>query len=224
MKENTPFEGFLMDLQLFAEDPPGTAGGNSGTDGGNSGTDGGGAGTILGGAGQAPAGNVPASPQGGAQGAEIPAAYDFTNVVPEGMEYDEQSAQAFGNVARECGLTQDQASKLATYGMKYMQGGVQAAMEQIAATRVQWGEEAKAQLGADFDKTVAKAAVGIDKVSQAIPGLREMLDETGVGNRIEMIKFMAAVGEMVGEDAGHGVPGYGGGKSLYPNTNFEQYK
>ena len=140
------------------------------------------------------------------------------------MEYDAKSAQEYGAIARECGLNQEQASKIASYGMQFMQNGVNAAMAQVAATQAKWGEDAKAQLGADFDKTVARAAVGINRLEKSVPNLRQVLNETGAGNRIEMIQLMAAIGDLVGEDNGHGVPGYGGEKSLYPNTNFGQYK
>lgn len=213
---------FKMDLQLFAEEggepevnPP--AGGEPAPAENTSG------GTILGGAGNnepAPA-NSPAT-NDNSQGA--PDVYDFSALVPEGMEYDQQAAQEYGAIARECGLTQEQASKIASYGMQFMQNGVQAAMQQIVATQQKWGEDAKRQLGADFDKTVSRAAVGINRLSQNIPGIREVLNETGAGNRIEMIQLMAAIGDLLGEDNGHGVPGYGGEKSLYPNTNFGQYK
>jgi hypothetical protein len=213
---------FKMDLQLFAEEggepeanPP--AGGEPAPAENTSG------GTILGGAGNnepAPA-NSPAT-NDNSQGA--PDVYDFSALVPEGMEYDQQAAQEYGAIARECGLTQEQASKIASYGMQFMQNGVQAAMQQIVATQQKWGEDAKRQLGADFDKTVSRAAVGINRLSQNIPGIREALNETGAGNRIEMIQLMAAIGDLLGEDNGHGVPGYGGEKSLYPNTNFGQYK
>lgn len=184
------------------------------------------AGTLLGAAGQ-PENQNPTNPTTTNQPAEnnAPQVYDFTEIVPEGMEYDQEAATAFGNVARECGLTQDQAAKVAAYGMKYMQGGVQAALDQLMQQKVSWGEEAKRQLGADFEKTLATSAVGINKLSEKIPGFREMLNETGAGNRIEMIQFMAAVGNMFGEDAGHGADGAAGGeKTLYPNTNFGMYR
>ena len=212
---------FKMDLQLFAEEggepevnPP--AGGEPAPAEDTNG------GTILGSAGNEPApANNPAT-NDNSQGA--PDVYDFSALVPDGMEYDQQAAKEYGAIARECGLSQEQASKIAQYGMQFMQNGVQAAMAQITATQQKWGEDAKAQLGADFDKTVARAAVGINRLSQNIPGIREVLNETGAGNRIEMIQLMAAIGDLLGEDNGHGVPGYGGEKSLYPNTNFGQYK
>lgn len=221
---------FRFDLQLFAEPEPGEAGGapQGGQDPSQGAEtpagEGGAPGTILGGAGQ-PQGDNSQGGQQTSQASSAPDTYDFSGLtLPEGMEYDEKSAQEFGAVARQCGLSQEQASQLATYGMQYMQQGVAAVLQQQQAQYAKWGEDAKAQLGADFEKTVSKAAVGIDRLSQQFPGLRQMFNETGVGNRIEMIRLMAQVGELVGEDTGHGVPGYGGQKSLYPNTNFGQYK
>lgn len=223
---------FKIDLQLFADGTDGAGDAGQGTpEGGeptpntpnnpdNAGVN---TGTILGGAGvQQPTNSPTTNDNTQAQGA--PDVYDFSGIVPEGMEYNQQAAQEFGGIARECGLTQEQASKIATYGMQFMQNGVNAAMQQITATYVKWGEDAKAQLGADYDKTVARAAVGINRLERDIPGLRQVFNETGAGNRIEMIKLLAAIGDLVGEDNGHGAPGYGGEKSLYPNTNFGQYK
>ncbi|MBQ4212772.1 MAG: hypothetical protein II651_06360 [Selenomonas sp.] len=217
---------FYFDLQLFAEGEPAgdnvPAGGEPAPNTPNNPDNTAGAGTILGGAGAEPTNNPTTNNAG--QPAGAPDAYDFSGIVPEGMEYDQQAATEYGNIARECGLTQEQASKIATYGMQFMQNGVNAAMQQIAATHAQWGEEAKRTLGGDFDKTVARAAVGINRLEKAVPNLRQVLNETGAGNRIEMIQLLAAIGDMVGEDGGHSVPGYGGEKSLYPNTNFGQYR
>lgn len=225
---------FIMDLQLFADGGEGAGGESAGTPAGGEPTpitpnnpdnssNAGGNNTILGGAGvqQPQTGNPQA---GNNQPTGAPDAYDFSGIIPDGMEYNAQAAQEFGGIARECGLSQEQASKIAQYGMQFMQNGVDAAMQQITATYAKWGEDAKAALGADYDKTVAKAAVGINRLEKSIPGLRAVFNETGAGNRLEMIQLLAAVGDLVGEDNGHGVPGYGGEKSLYPNTNFGQYR
>jgi hypothetical protein len=221
-----------MDLLLFADGGEGAGSEGAGVPAGgeptpntpNNPDNSAGNNTILGGAGVEPT-NAPTTNNNEQQTAtNAPDAYDFQSIVPDGMEYNEQAAQEFGGIARECGLSQEQASKIAQYGMQFMQNGVQAAMQQIVATQQKWGEDAKRQLGADFDKTVSRAAVGINRLSQNIPGIREALNETGAGNRIEMIQLMAAIGDLLGEDNGHGVPGYGGEKSLYPNTNFGQYK
>lgn len=154
----------------------------------------------------------------------VPEAYDFKDIIPEGMEYNEEHATAFSAVAKECGLTQEQASKLAAYGMKYAQGGVQAAVEAHMAMVADWAQTAKTELGGDYDKTVAMAARGIRAAETKVPGIRQMLDETGAGNRIEMIRMLAELGALTGEDSGHTGGGAAGGtQSIYENTNFKKY-
>lgn len=213
---------WIFDLQRFADDAGaagGMAGGNEGAAppaggtppaGDPAGTQpAGGDGTILGGKNTSPAG--------------VPDAYDFKNIVPEGMEYDEQSAAAFSEIAKKAGLSQEQASAVAAYGMQYMQQGAAAALQEIAAIRTQWGEDAKTQLGGQFDATVAKAAAGRDALAAKVPGLVDMLNETGAGNRVEMIRLLAAVSEVLGEDGGLRDGAGGAEKSIYPNTNFGLY-
>ena len=60
---------------------------------------------------------------GGKSTPNVPDAYDFKSIVPEGMTYDEQSAAAFGDVAKKAGLSQEQAAAIASYGMQYRQDG-----------------------------------------------------------------------------------------------------
>lgn len=218
-----------FDLQLFAEEaaddaapPADTASAPQG--GAESGTQEQGAeeSTILGQPTQENKNENP--PANGSQdGPSVPDSYDFTGIVPDGMEYDEQSAKAFGEVAHKAGLTQAQAAAVAQYGMQYMQQGVEAAVQQHNALVASWGQQAKTELGADFDATVAKAAAGITRLEQTVPGIRKAMNETGAGNRIEMIRLLAAVGELTGEDGGHG-GGQGTSKSIYPNTDFSTYK
>lgn len=155
-------------------------------------------------------------------GAEPPTTYDFSGVVPEGLEYDAERAGQFGALARECGLSQEQASKLASYGMQYMQAGQQAVADGIRQTMDGWAQEARQQLGGQFDDITAKAAVGLNAAERKIPNLRQMMNLTGAGNRVEMIQLMAEFGKLVGEDPGHMGEG-AHEKTLYPNTDFSRY-
>ena len=50
-----------------------------------------------------------------------------------------------------------------------------------------------------------------------------MLNETGAGNRVEMIRLMAAIGDLIGEDGGDRNGSGGTEKSIYPNTDFKKY-
>jgi hypothetical protein len=212
----------LFDLQRFAEedggDVPADAGSNSGADDtapaeeeevkdNESSAEGAKNDTIL----------------GGKSTPNVPDAYDFKSIVPEGMTYDEQSAAAFGDVAKKAGLSQEQAAMVASYGMQYMQSGVDAAMKAIHDTQAAWADEARTQLGGQFDAVVAKAAAGRDALAEKVPGLTQMLNETGAGNRVEMIRLMAAVGELIGEDGGLRGAQARAEKSIYPNTDFKKY-
>lgn len=160
---------------------------------------------------------------GGKSTPNVPDAYDFKGIVPEGMTYDEQSAAAFGDVAKKAGLSQEQATMVASYGMQYMQQGVDAATKAVQDTQAAWAEEARTQLGGQFDATVAKAAAARDALAAKIPGLTAMLNETGAGNRVEMIRLMAAFGELIGEDGGDRNGSGGMEKSIYGNTDFSKY-
>ena len=223
-------EEMIFDLQRFADGDSGADGstgdapdtGDTGGEGStsdppenNAGGDGGkpGGDTILGGDGK----NDPAKPAG------VPETYDFKNIVPDGMDYDEASAAAFGEVAKKAGLSQEQASAIAAYGMRYMQQGADAALKAVYDTQAAWADEARTQLGGEFDATVAKAAAARDALAAKVPGFTAMLNETGAGNRVEMIRLMAAIGDLIGEDGGDRNSSGGTEKSIYPNTDFNKY-
>lgn len=222
---------WAFDLQLFAEEAEGApAAGGAGDAGGAAGGEGAGQNAAqssakggLGGDNATILGTKP--PEAGVPKEAAPEVYDFKSAVPEGMTYDEEAATAFSAVARDCGLTQEQAAKVAAYGMKYMGAGIEAFEAQVAATIQGWGEEAKKDLGAEFTATTQKAAIGIEALEKTIPNLRAALNETGAGNRIEIIRALAMVGDLVGEDtnrlsaAGAAEPM----KNIYPNTDFSAY-
>jgi len=215
-------EEMIFDLQRFTDDNGDSDAADPASDAGGAGGDAGGTdktppedagGTILGGDGK----NDPAKPAG------VPETYDFKNIVPDGMDYDEASAAAFGEVAKKAGLSQEQASAIAAYGMQYMQQGADAALKAVYDTQAAWADEARTQLGGEFDATVAKAAAARDALAAKVPGFTAMLNETGAGNRVEMIRLMAAIGDLIGEDGGDRNGSGGTEKSIYPNTDFNKY-
>lgn len=127
---------------------------------------------------------------------EVPEAYaDF--VMPEGVTLDKAQVEAFAPIAKELGLTQEQAQKL----VDLQAAKVQADMAAADATIAQWAEEAKADPeigGAKWDGTLKAAQAAY--VSVATPKLREMLDTTGFGNHPEVIRMFAAIGSKLGLD------------------------
>ena len=147
-------------------------------------------GTLLGG------NDKPAAPAG------APEQYDYTAAIPEGMQVDQQLADGFSVIAREMNLTNDQANKIAAYGIQYGQQVAQAMQQQLDAEVAGWGEAAKKELGADFDKTMQLCGAALEAVEKQVPGIRKALNETGAGNRIEVIKVMRLMGELVQSDPG----------------------
>lgn len=151
--------------------------------------------------------------------------YDFSSVIPEGWQVDEQMSKSYSEIANACNLNQEQAAQMADFGIKYAQNIAQQIQAQHEAQIKDWGEQAKAQLGTDFTNTVAKAGRGIEALEKQMPNLRQFLNETGVGNRIEAIRILSFIGDMVSEDTNK----LNGGNApkatnLYPNTDFKLYE
>ena len=143
--------------------------------------------TMLGGTGttteQAPAG--------------APEAYDFRATIPEGVDMDETITKEFSDLSRSMNLTNEQANQMAAYGIKYGQQIADAVKAQYNAEVQAWGEQAKAELGANLEKTLATAGAGIEAIERVVPGIRQALNETGAGNRIEVIRAMEMLGQLV---------------------------
>lgn len=150
---------------------------------------------------------------------------DFKSIVPEGMEYDEARAEAFASIAREAGLTNEQIGSMAAYGMKYAQELATAVNEAYLKRIDDWGEEAKKELGQNCDEVLTVAGKGIEALEKKIPNLRQALNETGAGNRIEIIQALKLVGELTSEDTFRGFGTASRGQTnIYTKTNFDAYK
>lgn len=160
-----------------------------------------------------------------------PITYDFKGVVPSDFEFDEAEQAKFVEVIKDMNLSSENANAIAKYGMEWAQGIVRGIGEQILAERREWGENAKQELGADFDKTVQTCGVAVEYLEKTVPGIRQALNETGAGNRIEIIRAFSLLGSLISADPGMaqrgGVANVNGVKdeyvSRYPNTDFKKY-
>lgn len=160
----------------------------------------------------------PQNPQG------APEAYDFTSALPEGETLDEAISQKFGEICKGMNLTNEQANQMAAYGFEYGKGLIQQMNDMREAQYDKWQEETRKELGADFEKTMNEYGAGLQHLEKTCPGIRKLLSETGVGDRIEIVRAFSELGRLVSEDGGVGGGNPQGGKtSMYPNTNFENY-
>ena len=140
-----------------------------------------------------------------------PTIYDFTKAFDSG-EVDQTIAADFSKLLNSVGATQDQAVEMAKFGNKYATDLVTAYEEKRQDALIEqykgYAEHTKEVLGNKYDETVGKAATGVEVVEKAIPNIRELLAENGLGNRVEIIQLFAQIAGMAGEDnnAGGGQP------------------
>lgn len=154
---------------------------------------------------------------------------DATKVVPEkyelqtpdGMTRDEVAFSEFSAVAKEIGLTQEQAQKLADVQVALAQREA----EQTAQVIADWDKASQkdAEFGGDnFTANLAVAKRGLDAF--ATPELKGMLGKYGLVNNPEILRYFYRVGNAIGDDkvirtnnASTGEKSIA--KTLYPHLN-----
>lgn len=183
--------------------------------------------------------NAPATEQGekgtllgnlgketGATTTGAPETYDFKDILPQGVEFDQKLVGEYSSIAKEYGLSQEAANKLGAFGIQLQQQAYEAALNEVFETQKGWGEAAKTELGSEFTAITTEAAKGIEVLEKHIPNLRQALNETGAGNRVEFIRAMSMVGKLVAEDDGAKLLGGSPSaekKSIYDKTDFSKY-
>lgn len=125
-------------------------------------------------------------------------------VMPEGVEVDSALLTEATPLFKELGLTQDQAQKLVDFQAKQAKAGSESQVDAFNQLMNDWQEQSKndKEFGGDkFEENVGIARSAIDKFGT--PELKQLLEEHGVGNHPEVIRFMVKVGKLTSED----VPG-----------------
>lgn len=125
---------------------------------------------------------------------------DFT--IPEGFETDDESVEQFSSMAKELGLSQEQAQKLLNKQAEVSAENI----AQAETARVQreqgWVDELKADAnfgGKNLAETVERANRTLRNLGS--PELISLIKETGYGNNPEVVKFMANIDKRLGEDS-----------------------
>jgi hypothetical protein len=121
--------------------------------------------------------------------------------MPEGVEVDADLLAAVAPAFKDLELTNGQAQALADKFIAVEQAKATKAAEQWAKTTSDWVDTAKADPeigGAKWDATVKASAGIVDRFGT--PALKEYLNSSGGGNHPEMIRLLAKIGAMIGED------------------------
>ncbi len=140
-----------------------------------------------------------------------PEKYELT--APEGFAVDETVMAEADPVFRDLGLTNEQANKLMPLAGKFADRIAAAQNDAFQAMKTDWAKEAKAdkELGganwAETESLVAKAldtaAAGMgEKGPERVAAFKALLDETGIGNRADLIHVFRWFGSQMGEGGG----------------------
>jgi hypothetical protein len=157
----------------------------------------------------------------GAETTGAPEAYDVK--APEGREFDKETFDAVAPELKELGLSNDAAQKLVdAYAGKvlpiiearYAKQAEEASQTATATLKADWLAEAQKDAevgGAKWDETLHLAATVFDKVGLDVSNpFRVILEDSGLGNNVEALRFMRRLGTLIAEDKferGDGNPG-----------------
>lgn len=125
----------------------------------------------------------------------VPEKYELQ--LPEGMTLDEPAFAEFSAVAKEIGLTQEQAQKVAAVQIAREQKSA----EETAKVIADWDKasQSDAEFGGDkFTANLAVAKRGLDAF--ATPELKGMLGKYGLVNNPEILRYFYRVGNAIGDD------------------------
>lgn len=119
----------------------------------------------------------------------------------EGAEFDQEVLADFQGLAKELNLPQATAQKLVDLQAKLYAKQAEASQQQLQTLRSEWANQVRNDPefgGANYDANVAIAA----KTMQAFgsDSLRQLLNDSGLGNHPEMVKFAHRIGMAISED------------------------
>ena len=131
-----------------------------------------------------------------AEAVGAPEKYEFK--APEGKNFDNEVISTYSQVARELNLSQASAQKmLDTLGPKL----AERQMAQIDTIRQGWVDSSRIDKefgGESLDKNMSVAKKALDTFGT--PELRTVLNQSGLGNHPEIIRFFFRAGKSISED------------------------
>jgi hypothetical protein len=157
----------------------------------------------------------------------VPEKYDFQ--LPDGVQLEAAALEELSGMAKELGLTQEQAQKVANLGAKQAQAFAAQLTERQQAATAEWATQTSADKelagpqGQALEENLSFAKKAIDTF--ATPEFKKLLNESGLGNHPEMVRVFVRAGKAISED-GRLVSGSAGQKvrestpienRIYPN-------
>lgn len=136
----------------------------------------------------------------GAQPQAAPEKYEAFKL-PEGVSLDDATMGEFQTLAKDLGLSQDNAQKLVDLGAKLSQGESARVTETVKQAKAEWEAASKADKefgGEKFAENLGKANEVFAKFGT--PELKQLLIDSGLGNHPEVVRWAFRVSKALSED------------------------
>lgn len=130
----------------------------------------------------------------------IPDKYDLK--LPDGSLLNAKAVERIAAYAKAQRLTNEQAQSVLDTEHKAVASFIDGQIGELEARATAWATEAKAdkEFGGDaFPQNMEYAKRAVDKY--ATPGLKQILNETGLGNHPEMLRVFYRIGKAMKEDS-----------------------
>lgn len=128
-----------------------------------------------------------------------PEKYEFK--APEGVKLDEAVLGEFTPLAKEMGLTQENAQKLVDLYAKVQAANSEASTKAWADLQAEWTNKTKTDKEFGGEKLMENVSIAKKAIEAfGTPELSEALTVTGVGNHPEFVRFFYKVGKEIGND------------------------
>jgi len=140
---------------------------------------------------------VSVTPKPGEAGVEI----DIQVTPPGGMPMDEEALDAFLPIAREIGLTSDQAQRLVDLYAERIAAQTMGQDEAWSRQLDSWMAECRRDPeigGPNFEPKVAVARQALDRFGT--DDLKGLFDSFGIGNHPELVRLFYRIGRQTQED------------------------
>lgn len=139
---------------------------------------------------------IPSSPEG--------YVFEFTS----GVQVDEQALASFRDVAFEQGVSQQQAASIANLYANLVEQQAAGEQDMLEESEAGWLKELRKER--NYAKTVASARLTMERFGT--PELNDLLNETRLGSHPALVRFVAKIGQELGEPLfiqgkGHGRTG-----------------
>lgn len=130
----------------------------------------------------------------------VPETYEFKT--PEGAPLEGEFLGEFAAVAKELGLSQEEATKVAEIGAKMATNFSVQQEQALARQATEWANAVTADKDIGGDKLPETLAIAKKALADlGTPELKDLLEKSKLGNHPEVIRFMAKAGKAISQDS-----------------------